>query len=141
MEDTPLIEVSCALILNRGRLLATRRSTDMPHALKWEFPGGKLKPGEPARESILREIREELGIGIRILGTLTPVIHVYPTHRVRLHPFICEPDQGEIYLAEHQEYRWVEFGALEALDWLDADVEVLSLFLERQGIQERKARN
>ena len=140
MGELPLLEVSCALILNRGSLLATRRSRDMPHALKWEFPGGKLKEGETARESILREIREELGIGVRIIGTLSAVCHAYPSHRVRLLPFICEPVEGEISLAEHKEYRWVDYSALDDLDWLEADVEVLGEFRNRYLSQERKAR-
>ena len=131
MNDSILIEVSCALIQKDGCLLATRRSKQMPHALKWEFPGGKLLNGELPAESIIREIREELGIEIEVLEAMSAVNYQYPAHTVKLLPFICELKGGEIRLTEHQEFLWVDCKALDQLDWLEADVEVLRQFKSR----------
>lgn len=100
----------------------------MPHALKWEFPGGKLLPGELPEESIIREIREELGIEIEVIEAMPRVSYSYPAHTVKLLPFICEMKGGEIRLTEHQEFLWVDCTALDQLDLLEADVEVLRQF-------------
>ena len=123
-----LIEVSCALILRDGRVLATRRSADMPHPLKWEFPGGKLRRGESVEESVVREIREELGVTPEPLRILDPVVYHYPDKRIRLHPVHCRlqgPELTAINLAEHDRYAWIGPGRIDELDWLEADLGVV----------------
>jgi len=66
----PLVEVSCAVIMDGDLVLVTQRSELMPHPLKWEFPGGKLLPGETPEACIIREIREELGVRSIIIATV-----------------------------------------------------------------------
>ena len=61
-----MIEVACAIIIEKEKVLVTQRSESMPHALKWEFPGGKVKEGETPESCIGREIKEELGLEIRV---------------------------------------------------------------------------
>lgn len=122
-----MIEVSCAIIIEKGRVLATRRSVTMPHPLKWEFPGGKLKQGESPQESIVREIAEELGIKVIPERLLDPVHHHYELQSVKLIPLVCRIGKGEISLAEHQEYRWIAPDKLDEMDWLDADLEVVEM--------------
>ncbi len=126
----PLIEVSCAIILDGEMVLATQRSEEMAHPLKWEFPGGKLKPGETPENCIIREIREELGVEITVLQLLPSVKHVYSTSNIKLIPFVCRIKGGEISLLEHKAYRWLPRTELGQIDWLEADVDVLAL-LER----------
>jgi len=123
----PVIEVTCAIITDGDRVLVTQRSESMPHPMKWEFPGGKLKPGETPENCIIREIREELGVEISVKQLLPSVKHVYAQNRVKLIPFICRIERGTIRLSEHRSYRWVHRSELEAMDWLDADVEVAAL--------------
>ena len=84
-----MIEVTCAIILERKGVLATRRSAGMPHALKWEFPGGKVKEGETPEYCIRREIREELGIEILVDKQLPAVTYHYEAQTVILIPLIC----------------------------------------------------
>lgn len=125
------IEVTCALIMDGEQVLVTQRSEQMPHPLKWEFPGGKLKSGETPEACIVREIREELGIGISVWELLPTVKHSYGRDLIKLIPFICHWEEGEIQLAEHGACRWVRLHDLETLDWLEADVEVVRLLKEK----------
>ena len=125
MISPEVIAVSCAIIVENKKVLATQRSLNMPHPLKWEFPGGKLKGGESPEASIVREIREELGVEISPSEQLSPVIHHYEAHSIKLIPLICTLTEGVIKLSEHQAYRWVSCDELEEVDWLEADVEVV----------------
>lgn len=124
-----MIQVTCAIIMDKGGVLVTRRSQHMPHPHKWEFPGGKVKEGERPEVCIHREIREELGIEISVERMLPPVTFNYESDSIELIPFICQHLDGVIELAEHSEYRWVALEELEQLDWLDADVEVVRVLL------------
>lgn len=124
-----MTEVTCAIIVDGDRVLTTQRSEQMPHPLKWEFPGGKLKEGESPEFCIKREIFEELGIRVAVRQLLPSLKHQYPTHTIKLIPFICSIEEGTITLSEHRSFRWIPAGELEALDWLDADTEVVRLFL------------
>jgi 8-oxo-dGTP diphosphatase len=126
----PLTEVSCAVIMEGDRVLVTRRSEHMPHPLKWEFPGGKLKPGETPEACLIREIREELGVEISVVSLLPPVFYRYSHLNIKLIPFVCAIRRGKIELKEHLDYYWVPRSQLESLDWLEADIEVLA-HLER----------
>lgn len=123
----PLIEVTCAVIMEGERVLVTQRSEWMPHPLKWEFPGGKLKTGESPEGCIIREIREELGVEISVMQLLPTVKHEYSDQHVKLIPFVCRIREGSIRLSEHRSYRWVPRSELEQVDWLAADKEVVSL--------------
>ncbi len=123
----PLIEVTCAIIMDGEMILVTQRSSEMPHPHKWEFPGGKLRPGENPEACIIREIREELGVEISVKQLLPSVSHSYSRHKVKLIPFICSIRAGEISLSEHSFYRWVNRSELDQIDWLEADVEILEL--------------
>lgn len=132
---TKITEVTCALIIEDGRVLVTQRSERMSHPLKWEFPGGKVKQGETARKCIEREIREELGIEVMVKKRLPSLSHAYPSRVIRLIPFICEQAGGTLNLAEHSSSRWVPLDRLDEVDWLDADRELVRV-LGRQIIQE-----
>lgn len=122
----PLTEVSCAVIVDGDRVLVTQRSEHMPHPLKWEFPGGKLKAGETPEACIIREIREELNVDISVIRLLPSVIHRYDNSEIKLIPFECTIRKGSIDLSEHRSYSWVSRTGLEQLDWLEADVEVVA---------------
>lgn len=125
-----MIDVACALItLQTGEILVTQRSSAMSLPLKWEFPGGKVEPGESAEQCILREVKEELGIDIAVLRKMKA--HAYDNGRlqIRLIPFRCEMLRGEIVLTEHARYLWLKREELSALDWAGADLPVLEDYL------------
>lgn len=113
----------------KKRIMATLRSASMPHPLRWEFPGGKVRSAETPEESILREIREELGVEVQVLRPMDAVIHHYGQGPVRLIPFLCSlqdgKDTAQIILSEHAEWRWLSADELEQVDWLEADLGVV----------------
>lgn len=97
--------------------------------LKWEFPGGKIDPGESAEECLVRELREELRILVRLKQKLPASTHHYPSVTVTLHPFVCTMVTGHAEPQEHDTVTWFDPEALRTLDWAQADVPVLSAYL------------
>jgi len=119
------IQVTCAIIVKEGKILAAQRSETMALPLKWEFPGGKLMEGESEEECLLREILEELNISIVITSKLTTSIHDYGNFTIALIPFLAEYISGEIKLHEHQQIGWYTKEELKTLDWAPADIPIL----------------
>jgi len=119
------IAVVCALIIEKGKLLSVQHGQGSKHPGKWEFPGGKVHPGESPKVAIVREIMEELGIRVEILTLLEPVEYEYPDKTVRLIPYVCRPGVGAIVLHEHQAFSWVDPEAIGQYDLLPADTELL----------------
>jgi len=130
------IEVSCAIIERDGLVLVARRSPVMAQPLKWEFPGGKLQPGESPAASLKREILEELEVEIEIARALPESRYCYPDFTIILHPFICTIAEGVVRPVEHAEIAWLPPGRLPSLAWAAADRPVLEAYLEQLEGQE-----
>jgi len=127
-----MIDVTCAIIRNdEGLVLAVRRGPAMDNAGKWEFPGGKTKPGEEHEDCIIREIDEELGICIIINGKLGDSEYDYGDKHIRLIPFLCETLSSKPVLREHDEYRWMKPGELLKLDMTAADIPVARQYVSQ----------
>jgi 8-oxo-dGTP diphosphatase len=96
--------------------------------LKWEFPGGKIEPGEAEEPALIREIQEELNVDIEILERMPVHDYAYmPEKIIRLIPYRCViKDVSQIQAREHAELRWVERHQLSELDWAAADVPVVN---------------
>jgi 8-oxo-dGTP diphosphatase len=106
-----------------------QRGENMKHPLKWEFPGGKIEKGETEEDCILREIKEELNINIRLIHRLSPSEYCYPNLKIELIPFLANYTTGEIKLLEHKQYLLLENSKLTGLDWAEADIPVLMEYL------------
>lgn len=120
------IPVAVGVIPDRsGRLLLQQRLEGTPCAGQWEFPGGKLEPGESAGEALCRELREELGIEVRRASRLIEIRHDYPHARVRLEVMRVEAFEGEPRGAEGQAVAWVTAEEAEKLDLLPAAYPIL----------------
>lgn len=120
------VHVACAIIERDGLVLSALRSSSMNLPLKWEFPGGKLEPGEGLEECLRRELVEEMGIEIAVGRPLTPATHDYPTFTVTLYPYVCSIVSGEIVLNEHSALTWLPAAQMHELDWADADLPVIA---------------
>ena len=120
------IQVVAAIIVEEGRLFATQRGYG-DFKDYWEFPGGKIEPGETPEEALHREILEELDTDIEVGNLLTTVEYDYPQFHLTLHCFRCRIIDGQLQLKEHEDAVWIELDRLEELNWLPADLQILSL--------------
>ena len=124
------ITVSGAIILrtnpetNRKEIFATQRGYG-DYKDGWEFPGGKLEPGETLQQCIEREIREELATEIKAEKILGLVDYDYPTFHLTMHCILCTIVSGELKLLEHEAARWLSKETLRSVDWLPADLLIL----------------
>lgn len=136
-----MITVTCAIIVHQNKILITQRGKESDHPLQWEFPGGKLIPGETVGECIVREIKEELDIDIEIRETMRAVEFDYRIKKIKLIPFLCKYKSGKIKLAEHIDFKWVEFENLEKFDFSEADQKLLRLEKNRAALKKYFGKN
>ncbi len=122
-----MIDVTCALIIKEGKVLLTQNGPESDHAFQWEFPGGKIKPGESAEACIKREILEELELQITTEYSLIPVEYDYQIKKIWLIPFICTIENGNLSLNEHLAEKWVNVADLENEDLPEADRRVIQI--------------
>lgn len=118
------IEVVAAIIVNEKKVFATQRGYG-EFKDGWEFPGGKIELGESSEEALVREIREELDVDIKVGRLLETVEYDYPRFHLIMHCFICELLSEEIILKEHDDAKWLAEEELDSVDWLPADVSLI----------------
>jgi len=123
--DIMTIAVVCALICKGDKLLIVQYGPGSKHPGKWEFPGGKVHEGETHPEALLREIREELGVEVKIVCQLEAVEFSYPEKQIRLIPFVCRLVERNLVLSEHSKMEWVKPKELDGYDLLPADRELM----------------
>ena len=126
------IQVVAAVLFWKGKVLCVQRAEHKKEyvSLKWEFPGGKVEVGESREEALVREIREELSVDIKVSEFLMTVEHTYPDFHLTMHVFKCVLDQGEITLNEHVALKWLSVDELDQLDWAAADVPVVKSLMQ-----------
>ena len=124
------IEVVVAVIREGNRILATQRGYGDFKDF-WEFPGGKMEPGETREAALKREIEEELKTEITIERLLATVDHDYPDFHITLHCFLCRVQEGHLTLTEHEAAKWLDAGALDSVNWLPADRSVIELLKDQ----------
>lgn len=114
------IRVAAAVILRGGLVFSTQRGYG-PYKDGWEFPGGKIEPGESPEQALKREIREELDTEIAVGEKLAQVEYDYPDFHLSMSCYICSVLSGSLTLREHESARWLRAEELDAADWLPAD--------------------
>lgn len=125
------IEVVAAIIHRDGTYFATQRGYGEFEGM-WEFPGGKIEPGESPEVALKREIQEELGVDITIEKLLCTTEYDYPSFHLIMHCYLCDIETGEIELKEHKSALWLTTETLNKVEWLPADkdvIDVLNLLL------------
>lgn len=121
-----VIDVVCGVIKNgAGEFLACLRPEGKHLSGRWEFPGGKVDPGEIPEAALIRELMEELGVTVKIGRRLGPVVWDYGDRVVRLLPFRCELVGGELRPLEHDAIFWFNRANYESLSWAEADIPIL----------------
>jgi 8-oxo-dGTP diphosphatase len=121
-----IIEVVAAIIVKEGKILATRRGYG-DFMNMWEFPGGKIEPGESKEAALIREIQEELRVAVSIDHYLYTVNYDYPDFHLTMHCYICSIVRGEITLVEHNAAKWLSADSLHSVEWLPADTELIEV--------------
>ena len=114
------IEVVAAVIRKGDRIFATQRGYG-DWKDWWEFPGGKMEPGEAPEEALVREIREELNAEINVGDLIETVEWDYPAFHLTLHCYWCSLLTDAIHLNEHESARWLDAASLSSVRWLPAD--------------------
>jgi len=120
------IDVVAAIIRKDDKILITQRLDNVHFARLWEFPGGKVEPGESLQMALQREIQEELGIKIRVNGEFLTLDYDYPTKSVRLHFFKCTVLEGDPRPIDVADLRWVKPYDIGNYQFPPADAELIS---------------
>lgn len=127
MSLAPLRVVAAVLVDPQGRVLIAQRPPGKWQAGRWEFPGGKLEPGEDEEAAVRRELAEELGIRVEALRRLGEVSHDYGDRAVNLGLWMVSRYDGEPGGLDGQALKWVTAASLPAEDLLEADLPLLPL--------------
>lgn len=123
---TEEIQVVAGILWQDGRFLAVRRPEGKPLAGFWEFPGGKVEPGESLGEALVRELREELGLTPLRFAPWREKTHAYDHMTVRLHFFQVAEHAGQPHPHEGHLIRWFMLGTISDVLFLPADAEILN---------------
>lgn len=125
------INVTGAVLIDGDKVLAARRGPGKALPGYWEFPGGKIEPGETPEESLSRELQEELLCEAAIGQHITTTEHEYDFGIVILSTYFCELVKGEPQLTEHEEIRWLSASELHTLEWAPADIPAVDIIAKQ----------
>ena len=119
------IEVVAGIISDSGKIFATQRGYG-DYKDFWEFPGGKMEPGETPQQALARELREELSVEVDVGEFVCTVEYDYPGFHLTMHCFYCSVTGGTLTLLEHEAAKWLDMEQIHSVDWLPADVVVVN---------------
>ena len=118
------VRVVAAMICSEDKIFATARGYGEFKG-QWEFPGGKIEPGETPQEALVREIQEELDVKIEVGDLIDTIEYDYPSFHLSMDCFWCNITEGEITLKEAENARWPCKDELYSVDWLPADMKLI----------------
>ena len=120
-----MIAVVAGVVRRKGRLLLCQRPEGKRLGLLWEFPGGKVEPGETEEQALIREIHEELNAEIIVNRHLCTVDYDYETFHLHMGCYLCTLAENHIDLLEHAQARWLNRETIDSVAWLPADISVI----------------
>ncbi|MCQ9677856.1 (deoxy)nucleoside triphosphate pyrophosphohydrolase [Corynebacterium sp. BF-R-2] len=125
------IRVVGAVFVDGDRVLACRKAPGKSLAGLWEFPGGKIEPGESPEGALARELSEELSLTAAVGDKVATTVHTYDFATIELTTFLCTIQSGELVLTDHDATRWVTAAEAQTLDWAPADIPAVELISSR----------
>ena len=135
MEERKNIEVVAAIIKYNDLILCMQRPVGKFDyvSLKFEFPGGKVEPGETNSQALMRELREEMAMKTDITEDdyFMTVTHQYPDFEITMHSFICPVESQEFIRKEHVDHKWLPVEELNTLDWAPADQPIVNALMNQ----------
>ncbi len=127
------LEVGCAIIRHKGKLLIAQRKPGDSYAGFWEFPGGKKRSSETLEACLVREVQEELGIRVRPVELVLNQLYQYPRGRkIRLYFYLCDYDFGTPVCHDCYAIRWIQPEEMRRFLFLPADIEVINRLIARR---------
>ena len=124
------IHVAAAIIVDEDKVFATQRGYGNWKDY-WEFPGGKLEPGETAEKALHREILEELDTEIEVGEKISTIEYDYPEFHLSMDCFFAKVEAGNLILKEHEAAKWLHKDELDSVNWLPADRELIDVIKKR----------
>lgn len=125
-------EVVAGIIINDNKILCVQRNQSKYDYIsyKFEFPGGKIEPGESKSQALSRELLEELNMNIEIEKEFLSVTHEYPDFKITMHSFLCNSKTTDLILKEHVDFKWLHKNEISELDWAAADLPIVEQLIK-----------
>ena len=133
-----VVEVAAGLVFRHGRLLITQRHPEAHLGGLWEFPGGKREDGETWKQCLVRELREELGISVRVGELVQSITHEYQEQTVHLKFFRCDWKRGEPELLGCASFKWIPWSELVDYEFPAADRRLIETLRTSPGLWVRE---
>lgn len=134
-EKTPELRVSAAILVHDGHILCMQRGPSRYSyiAYKYEFPGGKVEPGESFEQALARELMEEMGIELPVSPEqhYMTIEHTYPDFTITLRSYLCPVEDRTFERLEHLDHKWLPRERLFELDWVPADYPIVERLATR----------
>ncbi|MBE2978067.1 (deoxy)nucleoside triphosphate pyrophosphohydrolase [Priestia megaterium] len=123
-------KVTAAIIKDKNRLLIAKRHSKDPLGGKWEFPGGKIEPGETPQVCLVREIKEELGVDVEIGPFYDDNVYSSQDHDIHLLFYWAEVINGEVIPVVHDDLKWITIEELANFDFAPADIPIVKRLMK-----------